>query len=319
MSEIGWQQSVTRSRDLLAMDRREVDMRPVLAWVAAVVVAVAFGTNGPAPAFAEEMKTGRIQIEYVPPKNPDHEALYMQLMERMSLEKISTLFTAFRLPQDIKIRTVGCDGVSNAWYRPVDGVPTITVCYEYLEELWKRLPMMMATNGGPTQTDALVGQMVFAFAHEFGHLAFDLYDVPVFGHEEDAADNFATFMILQFREDAPRLIMGASWSYHTFIENIRENPRATIPLTAFSSNHGQPEERFFNLQCMAYGSDPNRYAGLVTSGLLPQSRAKDCKYEYEVMKFAFDIEILPHIDWKVANKVLDTDILASAAPPRALR
>jgi hypothetical protein len=53
MSEIGWQQSVTRSRDLLAIDRREVDMRPVLAWVAAVVVAVAFGTNGPAPAFAE--------------------------------------------------------------------------------------------------------------------------------------------------------------------------------------------------------------------------------------------------------------------------
>jgi hypothetical protein len=296
-------------------------MRTALVWVAALLVGVAFGTNGSAPAFAEEMKSGRIQIEYVPPKNPDHEALYMQLMERMSLEKIRDIFTPFRLPRDIKIRTIGCDGVSNAWYVPINGVPTITVCYEYLDELWKRLPMMMMMmpNDGPTQTDALVGQMFFAFAHEFGHLAFDLYDVPVFGHEEDAADNFATFIMLQFQADAPRLVMGAAWSYRAFIRNIRENPNATIPLTAFSSNHGQPEERFFNLECMAYGSDPKRYADLVDKGLLPQSRAKDCKYEYEVMKFAFDIEILPHIDCVMANKVLTTDWLASAAPPRALR
>jgi hypothetical protein len=296
-------------------------MRIALVWVAALLFGVVFGTNGPGPAFAEEMKSGRILVEYVPPRNPDHEALYMQLMERMSLEKIRDIFAPFRLPRDIKIRTIGCDGVSNAWYVPINGVPTITVCYEYLDELWKRLPMMMMMmpNDGPTQTDALVGQMFFAFAHEFGHLAFDLYDVPIFGHEEDAADNFATFIMLQFQADAPRLVMGAAWSYRAFIRNIRENPNATIPLTAFSSNHGQPEERFFNLECMAYGSDPKRYADLVDKGLLPQSRAKDCKYEYEVMKFAFDIEILPHIDWVMANKVLTTDWLASAAPPRALR
>ena len=44
--------------------------------------------------------------------------------------------------------------------------------------------------------------MLFAFAHEFGHLAFDVYDVPIFGEEEQAADHFAAFTILQFREDA---------------------------------------------------------------------------------------------------------------------
>jgi hypothetical protein len=197
-------------------------------------------------------------------------------------------------------------------------VPTISVCYEYLYELWKRLPTMVS-NDGPTQTDALVGQMLFAFAHEFGHLVFDVYGVPIFGHEEDAADNFATFLMLQFRDDAPRLIMGAAWSYHAFIKDVRENPKATLPLVAFSSNHGQPEERFFNLECMAYGSDSKRYADLVEKGLLPQSRAKDCKYEYDVMKFAFDKEILPHIDMAMANKVLAMDWLASAPAPRALR
>jgi hypothetical protein len=300
-------------------------MRWSLARVAFLFVAAALVANGAVPAVAEEMAPGRIKIEYVPPTNPDQEALYLQLMERMSLEKIKDIFMPFRLPQDIKIRTMGC-GESNAWYQPVDGVPTITVCYEYLEELWKRLPAIMPKSNGPmmksdepTPTDALVGQMLFAFAHEFGHLVFDVYSVPVFGHEEDAADNFATFMMLQFREDGPRLIMGAAWSYNAFIKNIRENPKATLPLAAFSSNHGQPEERFFNMQCMAYGSDPKLYAGLVTNGLLPESRAKNCKYEYDVMKFAYDKEIMPHIDKSIADKVLAMDWLAGAAPPQALR
>jgi hypothetical protein len=290
----------------------------LLARTALLLVATAFATNGPAPAFAQAMSADRIHIEYVPPKNPDHEALYYQLMERRSLEKIKAVFTPFRLPRDITIRTVGCDGEPNAWYQPIEGQPTVTVCYEYLYDLWKRLPIMI-TNDGPTPTDALAGQLIFAFAHEFGHLAFDVYEIPIFGREEDAADNFATFLMLQSRDDAPRLVMGAAWSYHQFIKDLRENPKATLPLAAFSSNHGQPEERFFNMQCMAYGSDQKRYAGLIEMGLLPQSRAKDCKYEYAVMKFAFDKEIMPHLDMELAAKVMSMDWLATAQAPRALR
>ena len=293
-------------------------MIPARPLVAVLLAAVAFGANGPGPTLAEEMTAGRIHIEYAPPKNPDHEALYYQLMERTALEKIRDIFTPFRLPMDVKIRTIGCDGEANAWYQPIDGVPTVTVCYEYLYALWNRLPTMV-TNNGTTPTDALVGQMLFAFAHEFGHLVFDVYEVPIFGREEDAADNFATFIMLHFREDAPRLIMGAAWSYRAFIKDLRQNPKATLPLAAFSSNHGQPEERFFNMECMAYGSDQKRYAGLIENGLLPESRAKNCKYEYDVMKFAFDKEILPHIDKAMADKVLAKDWLATAAPPRALR
>ena len=89
-------------------------MRPTLAWGAVLLVTVAFGAAAAGPACAEEMTSGRIQVEYVPPKNPDHQALYNQLMERMSLEKIKSIFMAFRLPLDVKMRTVGCDGESNA-------------------------------------------------------------------------------------------------------------------------------------------------------------------------------------------------------------
>ena len=171
--------------------------------------------NGFAPSFARQIAAGRIHIEYLPPRNPDHQALYAQLKERQGLEKAQAILKPFSLPRDIKIRTIGCDGVANAWYQTIENEPTITICYEYLYELWKHLPAT-ATEDGLTPTDALVGQALFVVFHEFGHLLFDVYRIPIFGREEDAADNVATYLMLPFRQDAHRLIMGAAWSYHGF-------------------------------------------------------------------------------------------------------
>jgi hypothetical protein len=80
----------------------------------------------------------------------------------------------------------------------------------------------------------------------------------------------------------------------------------TLPLLAFSSNHGSPEERFYNLLCIAYGSDATLFADVVEKEYLPQSRAKGCRYEYQVLAWAFRHEISPHIDQEMARKVLDT-------------
>jgi putative metallopeptidase DUF4344 len=53
---------------------------------------------------------------------------------------------------------------------------------------------------GVTPADAAVGQFFWVTLHEAGHATFDILDVPIFGHEEDAADNFATYIMLQFGE-----------------------------------------------------------------------------------------------------------------------
>src|SRR5262244_2829804 len=99
--------------------------------VAFLLIAVGCALDGAAPAFARQAAAGRIHIEYVPPKNPDHQALFDQLKQRQSLEKVQAILAPFRLPRDVWIRLVGCDGDANAWYGPNNGQPTITVCYEY--------------------------------------------------------------------------------------------------------------------------------------------------------------------------------------------
>jgi hypothetical protein len=278
-----------------------------------LLAGIAAGIGGFASAAADESSAGAIHIEYMPPKNPDHQILYKLLQERGALEKAQAVFSVFRLPVDVTLRTIGCDGVSNAWYQTVNRRPTISLCYEYLQEIWQGLPQE-TTAAGTTPVDALAGQFFFALAHELGHLSFDVYAIPVFGHEEDAADNFATYLMLTFREDGHRLIAGAAYSYNRFVRDYKTNAKATLPLAAFSSNHGQPEERFFNLLCIAYGSGDKRFADMVDRGWLPRSRARHCKYEYDLLQFAFELQVKPHIDQERARKVPATKWFDIAVP-----
>src|SRR5262249_7197055 len=114
---------------------------------------------------------------------------------------------------------------------------------------------------------------------------------------------------------AHQLIQGAAYSYRGFVKSYKDSkdsPQVTVPLKAFSSDHGSPEERFYNLVCMAYGYDPKEFADLVDKGYLPESRAKGCYFEYRDVAYAFHQVVSPHIDAAKARKVLDTRWFADA-------
>jgi hypothetical protein len=269
----------------------------------------------PSTAAPEEKQVGPIFIEYEPPKNPEHQAIYERVKERHLLEMFKQLLSPVRLPVDLQIKTLGCDGVANAYFDRQGKQRTIRICYEYLKQLVDTLPKD-TTPEGITPHDALIGQMMFALLHESGHAMFDIFEVPIFGHQEDAADQFATFIMLQFGGgQAHRLIKGSAWAYHGYIKSLKDKPDVKLPLAAFSSDHGQPEERFFNLACMAYGYDPKEFAVVVEKEYLPQSRAKKCKFEYEDLTYAFQTLIRPHVDMELARKVLDTKWLTSDSSP----
>ena len=115
-----------------------------------------------------------------------------------------------------------------------------------------------------------MGQFLFTAAHEFGHAAFDIYNAPVLGRQEDAADQFATYFLLQFGgERAHRLIRGAAYAYYESFKNSKDKPKVTLPLVAFSSDHGTPEQRFYNLVCIAYGYDPKIFAAVMEKNKAP--------------------------------------------------
>jgi hypothetical protein len=158
---------------------------------------------------------------------------------------------------------------------------------------------------GITPHDAVVGQFLFWSLHELGHAVFNIFEVPLLGREEDAADQFAVYLMLQFGKDqAHRWVEGAAYAAHRFLIDYQENPEVQKRLEKFSSVHGLPEQRFYNGLCMAYGADSTLFADVVESGFLPKMRADNCEHEYQTFAYAFKTQIRPHIDRQMAKAVL---------------
>ena len=258
-----------------------------------------------------------VSIIYEPPENFAFRDIYDLLREHHALESIREILSPFRSPEALTIKTAECKAI-NAWYRREAFRPTVTVCYELLKHILESLPNEDNPDG-LTPADAAVGQFFFATLHEVGHAIFDILDVPMFGHEEDAADNFATYIMLQFGEgQARRLIGGAAWSWRAYLGDYKKNPVVPTRLSAFAGDHGLPQERFYNLICLALGAYHAGFADL--ENYLPATRAPHCSYEYQTLARAFEKEITPHIDHEMATRVLDTNWLlaleSNPIPPK---
>ena len=245
----------------------------------------------------------RIVIQYNVPSNPALQLIYNRLKDRRFLERIQGVLSPLRLPEELTIKSMEC-GVMNAWYRRENLQPTVTICYELLKTISQSMPDQ-TTADGITPSDAVMGQALWLVLHETGHAVFDIFNVPIFGHQEDAADDFATYMMLQFgKEQAKRLIGGAAWAWRGYVADYRTDPIIQEKLIGFASNHGQPQERFYNLVCLAYGADPVTFGNLTEDGFLPPNRAPNCAYEYKGLADAFRQEIGPHVDTELARRVM---------------
>jgi len=215
------------------------------------------GTPGSPVVDADKEQLGRIRIEYDAVKNLEHQPLYERLRQNKVLETIQQILSPVRLPNPgLLIKTLGCDGTINSWYNrndPGDSGPTVHMCYELLDNIMK---ITTEENVRPnvTRHDAIVGQFLFWTLHETGHAAFDIFQVPLFGREEDAADQFAAYIMLHFGKDqARRWIEGAAYTSDEFMADVPWGKN-------YASVHGLPQQRFYNLVCLAYGADPKTFA-----------------------------------------------------------
>ena len=126
---------------------------------------------------------------------------------------------------------------------------------------------------------------------------FDLLKVPIFGREEDDADQFSAYIILQMgKEEARRLITGAVYQYRSGVKSETQ----TITTKRFADEHGTLSQPFFNILCLAYGADAELFKDIVESGYLPKERADECGDEYSHVAYAFKTLIGPYVDRKLA-------------------
>jgi hypothetical protein len=190
-----------------------------------------------------------------------------------------------------------CDAI-NSFY--VDR--TLTICYELVAWLEKVAPATVTPDGFITRQAAITGGVVGTMLHESGHMMFDMFNVPVFGREEDAADETASFLAMQFNKDVERmLIKGIVYQWA-----VQKDPEASAPMSVYSDEHGTASQRMYNSLCLAYGGDPQTFQEFIDKGYLPKARAANCANDFSLVKFAFETTIFPFIDADLMARVKQT-------------
>ncbi|WP_407529952.1 DUF4344 domain-containing metallopeptidase [Methylobacterium oryzisoli] len=228
-----------------------------------------------------------IRVVYEAPKKAAFREIYESMRRQRVLERVGAIVGLARLPTRLTYRLKECAGEPNAWYAPESR--SVTLCYELVAGVHKVAPKTRSP-AGVSHHDAIVGPVAQILMHESGHALFDLLRVPIFGREEDAADQLASYALLQLGGREARTVVNGSAYF--FATTGKSEP---IDHGGFADVHGFSWQRFYNLACLAYGSDEKRFGYVVAKGYLPKERAEGCGEEYDQVAFAFDRLIVPHL------------------------
>lgn len=283
---------------------------PRLAALAAIVCALVRS-----PALAESWElippNPHVGIEYREPTSPQLESVYQSMKERKVLEEMQRFLAPLHLPHHVELVMLECDPNhnhpdhgENALYDP--DIREIWLCYEFIAADIEAAPETVTPDGFITRQASIVGNLIGVALHEGGHMMFDMFDVPVFGREEDAADEMASYMALKFNTDIERTIV-KGFAY--FWSRSKDPPSEVYRRTFFSDYHGTASQRMYNTLCLAYGGDRQMFQEFVDRGWLPKQRADHCPEEFAQLEQAFEETIDPFIDHDLMARVRKTDWL----------
>jgi hypothetical protein len=270
--------------------------------IVALALALAWTASSSAPARAQaapDLVNPQISYAYLPPKSTKYLPMVERLKSFQLLEQFSQFLSPLRLPHRFAITTKECGFVNALFSVNPDADPAwrIEICYEFIEAI-ERIAPKQGEQSDFTYEDVVVGSTVGVLLHESGHAVFNFFDVPIFGREEDAADEMSTFMALQFNKDVSQMIV-KGYAYMAKVWFAFGAP-------LWSDIHGTGLQRYYNTLCLAYGAEAAQFQALLDKSDMPKERKDNCANEYEQVKAAFAKTVYPFIDQDMMKKVQAT-------------
>ena len=192
------------------------------------------------------LKNDGFPVCYFAP-NDANKGAYTALQSRHILEAYSQFLSPLHLPHPLTLVALNCqpDFHSDSPFYS-SGDRALHFCYEWYNVVLQWAPKE-PTPEGVTRGNVITGMWAGTLLHETGHAMFDMLDVPVFGREEDAADEVAAFIALQFNKDVARTIIKGFayfWEWRPRPATIRRPRPAPIrprtPSSAVSPIHCAP-------------------------------------------------------------------------------
>jgi hypothetical protein len=254
-----------------------------LLMLVATVLLVACGDN---LVDAEtDAETAELKVEFEDPAGRANK-IGAELLEAGETELVAaTLAEAFELPDKLSVRVT--NDPQGPYYDP--NADEVVLDYDFALTTFEVLAQNNPGWGDRRLVEAASATSSFVLAHEFAHALIDIYDLPVLGREEDAADNIASVILLN-TEDGWELALDAA-EFWAGLEEYRGAPE----LADYADEHSLDMQRAFSIICKIAGSDRQLRREVRQLGLLPPERLARCPEEYEGDVKSLEQVLEPHL------------------------
>ncbi len=192
--------------------------------------------------------------------------------EELLYDIINELNEFIELPVAVPITFVDC-GVANAFYN--SETQSVIMCYEMIIEAYN---VYVALGMEGEDLSIAIANLTFSIMyHEIGHALVDILELPITGREEDAVDQFSVVSLLVFEELGQEALI----NFAQFWGGLAMSSENNLEDMSFWGEHSLSSQRFYDILCLAYGSDTENLGFLVEGGMLPEERAQRCPSEFE--------------------------------------
>lgn len=126
--------------------------------------------------------------------------------------------------------------------------------------------------------DFMTGNALSILFHETGHMLISELELPVLGREEDAVDNLATVLLLEWDEEESNqaLIDSADAWFFTDLEQSEQDAEPV-----YYGEHGLNQQRAYQTVCLMVGGKPDLFADYANEVELPKDRQESCQRDFK--------------------------------------
>lgn len=234
----------------------------------------------------QQRQRGVFDVMYSETTSPENAEIRQLLEQHGDFPEIAERLThCLRSSQDVRIVFEDSQELYYEDHRVVIG-------YGYLRQVGENLEKAGYVTTPQERKGAVLAVAHFSLYHELAHALIEIFDLPVVGREEDAADGLATVIAVELLE-YPEIALAAAMAFDAGVP-----PEAIPAERAYWGEHSLDGQRYYNILCWVYGSDPEGTAEMLKTLAPPEwweERSERCPREYERLARSWMRLLDPHL------------------------